>query len=363
MSTTLQTASGRVMRQLDDEDGDVWTRSQVDSFIQDGYEKLCRETDCLYDMHMFDSQPQAGNYTRAFEVEYMTGMPIFGQFTFTKESDRQYAGPGAIGPANHTKHSDPTYMTDPNEPPSSRTIGFLPKGFTSVERVTHDWLRLMPESANYLRRSRNIYTTEQGGVFSYSMDQDGLFVFRTVGVPVTHLQTTTHTVSGTFGPIRAFTSTDGGQDLDPDNEDVVAPDGGYGIIRQIPRHFVMKSHQYGAIRQVIVDTNNTRVEFFRLGADLTKSDFEIPDRFVKYVEWWALHRAYTTPGEGEDPAMASHYEMRFKMGVGRMKKRVEAQMDERAMAMGHKRHGSLDSYLQRFPSDYGYKTGFHRGGR
>jgi hypothetical protein len=220
----------------------------------------------------------------------------------------------------------------------------------------------MPESARYLRKSRNIYTSEQGGVFSYSMDQDGLFVFRTVGVPATKLQTTSHTISGTFGFIRAWTSTDGGQDLEPSKETVFAPDGGYGFVRQIPHHFVMKSQQYGMVRQVIADTSNTRVEFFRLGEDLRKGDFEIPDRFVKYVEWWALHRAYTTPGEGEDPQMATHYEMRYKMGLDRMKKRVEEQMAERTVALGHKRMGKLDSYLERFPSDYGYPRPFGRGG-
>jgi hypothetical protein len=292
----------------------------------------------------------------------MKGMVIFGQFTFTKESDRQYAGPGAIGPANHTKHSDPTYQTETDEPAAPRTIGFLPEGFISVERVTHDWLRLMPESARYLRKSRNIYQTEQGGVFSYSMDQDGLFAFRTVGVPVMVLQTASHTISGTYGPIRAWTSTDGGQDLDPDSETVIAPDGGYGFVRQIPSHFVTGSQQYGFVRQVIPDTNHTRVEFFRLGENLKKANFEIPDRFVKYVEWFALQRAYSTPGEGEDPAMASHYEMRYKMGLDRMKKRVEEQMAERSVAMGHKRMGRLDAYLERFPSDYGYPRPYGRGG-
>ncbi len=361
MSTTLNDATARVQRQLDDEDGEVWTRDQIKVFIQDGYDSLCRDSECLYDILMFDSQPAIGNYTRDFERDFMTDMPIFGRFNFTREFERAYVDEGARGPMSITKQSDAAYLTGAGEAPSAKTVGYLPDRFVSVERVTHDWYRLLPESARYLRKSRNIYQTEQGGVFSYSMDQDGLFAFRTVGVPVTTLQTTTHTISGTFGVIRAFTATDGGQDLDPASETYILNDNGFGIIRQVPQHFVSSSQQYGASRQIIPDAGNTRVEYFRLGKKLTDQElFEIPDRFVKYVEWWALYRAFSTPGEGEDQTMSAHYRARYEMGKDRITERVNSQMDERAYGMGTMRLGKLDSYLERFPSDHGYSRPFRR---
>ena len=200
--TTHDEATNRVQRQLDDEDGDVWSRDQVKEFLQDGYDNLCRDTECLFDMVMFDAQPQGGNYTRDFERQFMTGFPILGRFNFTREFEREYAGPGARGPMNHTREVEVDYMTTAGESATVRTLGYLPEGFVSIDRVTHDWLRLLPESARYLRKSRNIYQTEQGGVFSYTMDQDGLFAFRTVGVPVSTQAVVG--ISGVFGPIRAF---------------------------------------------------------------------------------------------------------------------------------------------------------------
>ena len=145
-------------------------------------------------------------------------------------------------------------------------------------------------------------------------------------------------------------SRDGGSPYNVHSETVL---GSYGIIRQIPQHFVTGT-EHGAFRRVVVDDSNTRVEFFRLGKRLADHPFEIPDRMVKYVEWWALYRAFSTPGEGEDPAMAGHYRQRYEMGKEKVKSRVRAQMNERTISMGTHRLGHLDSYLERFPSDYGY---------
>lgn len=350
MTTTLKQSTDRVMRHLDDETGDVWAREQIENFIQDGYDKLCRDAQPLFDMRMFDRQPFAGNYTRPFEREYMEGWPILRQFNFTKESDREHlpASPYPTpGPANHTAPYEAQYFTTADEPATTTTVWYLPEGFTSVERVTHDWLPLKPELARYLRQTRNIYQTEQGGVFSYSMDQDGLFAFRTVGVPVRTIEP--ETISGIYGGVRKLTS------YGYDSEPLI---GSYGGIRSIPQHFMASSQQYGGMKRITPDTNATRVEFYRLGRNLKQHPFEIPDRAVRYCEWWALHRAYSTPGEGEDKLLAEHYRMRHEMGSNRIKERVKDIMKERIRGMGTRRLGERDSYLERFPSDYGYKRPF-----
>jgi hypothetical protein len=346
---TLKQSADRVMRHLDDETGDVWSRDQIENFIQDGYDNLCREGELLFDMIMFDRQHYAGNHTRAFERDYMDG-PILGQFTFTKASDEEFLPPymyAPRGPANHTAPFEYEYFDTSGEAASPTTLWYLPEGFTSVERVTHDWLRLKPDPARYLRLSRNIYTTEQGGVFSYSMDQDGLFAFRTVGVPVATAEA--EEISGTYGGVRRITS------YDYDQETVI---GTYGGIRSVPQHFMGGSQQYGGIKRITPDTNATRVEYYRLGKNLKEHPFEIPNRMVRYVEWWAYYRAYSTPGEGEDKLLAEHYKARFTAGLNTAKERVKDVMKERTRAMGTRRLGKLDSYLERFPSDYGYKRPF-----
>jgi hypothetical protein len=118
------------------------------------------------------------------------------------------------------------------------------------------------------------------------------------------------------------------------------------------------SQEYGGIKRITPDQNATRVEFFRLGASLASHAFEIPNRAVRYVEWWALHRAYSTPGEGEDKTLSDHYRMRYDMGRNRIKERVIDMLKERAYGMGQRRLGKLDSYLERFPSDFGYTRPF-----
>jgi len=353
---TLTDATNNVLRQLDDEDEDVWTRDQIEDWVQDGYDMLCREAKCLFDMVMFDRQPRVGNHTRDFEKDYMSG-PIFERFNYTYEDEKEYVEPGAKGPTNHTSIDNANFMTEEDRGPSVKTENTLPSTFVEVDRCLHDWLRIYPRTARWLRRSRNIYDKEQGGVFTYSMDQDGLFVFRTIGVPVSTISPVE--IQGTYGPIKAFT----GSDFQWSDETVVNLNGGYGAVRSVPREFPIGAQQYGAVRRVVEDENATRVEYYRLGKDLKEYPFEVPDRAVKYVEWWALHRAYSQPGEGEDKRLADHYRARFEDGVARIDRRVKDAMKERAYGMGQRRQGQLDAYLERFPSDYGRKRPFRAGGR
>jgi hypothetical protein len=348
---TKDQATCRVCRALDDEDGDVWTKAQIADFVQDGYDHLCREAECLFDMKMYTSQYRTGNYTRDFEKDYLPeGMVDLGRFNFTREWEREFVEPGAIGPVNHTRPVEAEHMTENGNPPSTAYTQRLPDGFVSIDRVTHDWLMLLPESQRYLREYRTRYETETGGVYTYSMDSEGLWTIRMVGVPVGILPTTDYETSGTFGNVRQITS------WSYDDEPVI---GTYGIIRQVPDHF--NSGQYGGIKQIVDDQNSTRVEFFRLGRNLDNEGFEIPDRYVRYVEWWAMYRAFSTPGDGEDKKMAAHFKMRFEAGVQRVKKRIADVMAERTAAMGQKRLGERDSYLERFPSSYGYSRPFRAG--
>jgi hypothetical protein len=337
----------RVQRKLDDEAEEIWTRDFLLGQAQDGYDKLCREAECLFDMQMYDDQPLGGNYTRDFEVEYMTG-PILGRFNYTRESEREYVTDGALGPVNHTRPSDATVMVETDHPPTSRTLANLGNRLVSVDRVTHDWLRLLPEHDRYFRMTRTDYQTRQGGVYSYSMDQDGVFNLRTVGIPVRTLPA--ETISGVFGGVRQISS------YGFDSEPVI---GTYGGIRSTPRHFVT-GDAYGGVRRIVPDDRATRVELFRLGKPLTEHGFEIPDRFVRFVEWWTMYAAYSEPGLGENEELASHFKQRFEYGIGVVKRRVNAIQRERTIAMGQKRTTKRDNYLEMFPANYGYKRPYGR---
>jgi hypothetical protein len=127
----------------------------------------------------------------------------------------------------------------------------------------------------------------------------------------------------------------------------------------VPRHF--SGQQYGVVRRIVPDAANTRVEYYRLGQDLTNAPFELPNRCVKYVVWWAMARAYSTPGEGENKKLAAHFEQRYRQGVDTLKKRIQAVNAERTVTMGSKRSTGRDGYLQHFLANYGYSRPFGRG--
>jgi len=339
------------MRKLDDLDGKIWPREQIEKFLMDGYDGLCRDVPCLFDMVMFDNAPLAANHTRPFEEQFITDVPVLATFGITRDSERAFVDTGVEGPSNHTRPSDASYMTDP----STRTLGKLPENYVVVDRVTHDWLRLDGDHARALRLSRTSYETMEGGAYSYSMEQDGVLVIRTVSVastvlPVVEFQYAT--VNGRrvyHGVIRSVT------DYEMDTEDVI---GSWGVIRSVPGHFA--SGRFGGLRKIVIDDTATRVELYRTGRSLKSEPFEVPDRVVRYIEWWAMSEAYSSPGAGEDKVLADHYRARYQIGVVRLKKRMNDAMDARTIAMGAKRHGHRDTYLSRFPPDYGYKRPFRR---
>jgi hypothetical protein len=267
------------------------------------------------------------------------------RFTCTRESDAEFMDGEALV-SNHTRPSDADYMTESGHTATKTGLRKLPDGYVSVDRVTHHWLRLSPQHDRYNRLTRVAYQTLEGGVFQYQMDQDGWQYLRLVNIPA--FLDSTETITGKYGVIRQLTS------YSMDTEPVI---GSYGVIRSVPQHFVSGS-QYGGFRKIVEDENNTRVELFRLGEPLEHGKFEIPDRMVKYTQWWALYRAYSTPGEYENPKLAEHFKMRFMGGVEKLKNRVNSINRDRVIAMGSKRTNIRDNYLEHFPADYGYSRPF-----
>jgi hypothetical protein len=350
---TAKEAIASLQRSLDDENEEVWTKEQLLNWLQHGYEDLCRETQCLFDMAMYDTQPVIGNYTKEHEREFMDG-PIFGRFNHTRPSEAEYVSEDLE--SNHTRPCDAQFMPPVSAAtleqetgsPTTSTLRRLPILTVAVDRVTHNWLRLNPEPQSFHRKTRQWYEKIEGGVFSYQMDADGWQNLRLVNVPVTVVDTTEY--SGIYGAIRQVT------DYSLQDEPII---GAYGAVRVIPRHF--SGQQYGVIRRIVPDAGNTRVELYRLGHELTDQPFEIPDRAVKYVIWWAMARAYSQPGEGENKKLAEHFMSRFKMGVDTIKTRINTVNRARTIAMGSKRHTGRDGYLQHFPANYGYSRPFGRG--
>jgi hypothetical protein len=104
-----------------------------------------------------------------------------------------------------------------------------------------------------------------------------------------------------------------------------APDGvlfgTWGDLREIPEHFPMGA-QYGIPRRLYSDDANTRVEYFRLGKDWDENGSELPERFLKHVEYYAQAKCLERDGPGQDLKLAGHFMERFDSGVRRMVRRL-----------------------------------------
>ena len=118
---------------------------------------------------------------------------------------------------------------------------------------------------------------------------------------------------GQFGLLRDAADTDG--------LGTWAPSGTWGVLREIPEHFPMGA-QFGVPRRLYSDNANTRVEYFRLGKSPSENAFELPERFMRYAEFWAQAKCLERDGPGQDLKLAGHFVERFSSGVRRMVKRL-----------------------------------------
>ena len=95
------------------------------------------------------------------------------------------------------------------------------------------------------------------------------------------------------------------------------------------------------------------MEYFRLGKDPGQYQFEIPDRYVKYVEFYAQSKALERDGPGQDLALSGHFSQRFDEGVERTKRRLVEHKKSRAGVIGGSGRSQARPGLARLPYQYG----------
>lgn len=336
-----------VLKRLDDYPAvageQVWTRAEIELYLHDGYNAFCRQTKCLLDFFYPENRPRAGNYVAWWERGYFdSGMVAVGLLGFTGGYwEQDYAEASSTGPANSTQPWEAEYL----ETVFPVSLHPVPEDNVSVDRATHDWRELDPEFTRWLEQNDRSFQTTAGTPSRFSMDRDGMSRLRVV--PAGDGQATTVTVSGTFGLLRSAGATDG--------FGTWAPIGSWGALKEIPEHFPMGG-PYGIPRRLYSDVNNTRAEYFRLGKDLDEYAFELPDRFVKYVEFFAQAKALERDGPGQDAGLAQHFMGRFGDGVRRMVLRLSENKRSRQSAIGSAGKRPTKPGLARLPYRYGHAT-------
>lgn len=347
----LRDAVSSVLKRLDDEDAVVWSNAEIALYIKDGYNKLCRQTRCLFDIHVIENVPQTGNWSTDLErylAEQNPGMGLTDQrlnFTTNTELDEALSGQvgGSVsGPVIGTSPAD-SALIETFDVPTKVPTGELPDSTIDVLRVTWDEYELIPEESADMRRLDIQYERRDGGdPRHYTMDKDGLFTIRLV--PPALGDATYPEVSGSWGTMTQTSDTG------------ITIVGSYGLLRQVDGAFPGLGI-HGTPTQQHPATKNIAVEIARLGRSLDSHAFEIPESYTKFVIFWAMHRALKSDGPGQDQKLAKHYADRFQMGVERMESRLRKTQKEHVLKMGSQGEHSIpfDMGEPMLPYPYGPK--------
>lgn len=342
---TFYASVNNVLKRLDDYPAvsgeSVWTRAEVELYVRDGYRAFLRQTKCLFDMFYPENLPTAGNYVADWERGYFApGMVAQGLVGHTGGYwERDYAAPSSTGPVNLTQPWEATYLASGFlDQVFAASVYPIPEDNVEVARATHNYHWLAAEFTRYFETYDRSFQTTQGNAWRYSMDRDGRAIRF---VPAGDGQATTYSVSGTWGLLRYASASEFGTS---------SPLGSWGGLREIPTHFAMGS-PYGIPRRLFSDTNNRRVEYFRLGKE--EELFEVPARFVKYAEYLAQAKALERDGPGQDLKLAEHFMGRFDEGVARMVRRLGENRRPVVGRIGSPGRVQMRPGLARLPYQYG----------
>lgn len=306
-TTTRVALRVSVRRQLNDANGVLWTGTEVDNYLTEGYRDLARTALVFWDAVYAESRPAGFSFSHPWEARYVRFN--YGCANFTYDWERDYIeSSDLLGPADHTSPADDTGNSDaPSAPAATKK---LPDTIVDIDRVLGNQQTLTAESHRTAERWDPRYEVSGGRVRAYTWQKDGLFTLRKVPKPST--VSSRHTVTTTWGLLRTVT------DL---TDETVS--GTWGIARRIPDQVAYGTSPWGLVRRVYHETENVRVEHWRDGRAVTGDVdvYELPDRYTEGVREFALMRCYARPGEGQDLPLAQHYEQRHARTRERLIKR------------------------------------------
>ena len=338
-----------VLSRLDDPLAERYDRDVVLKAIEDGENALLRRTEVLWDAEVYDAVARTGNLTARWEQAYLIPLTqatfYCGLMNYTGGHwEREFLGPevfhnGAVGPVQVTSPWEALHKYHPEV--IDLEVVEVPESLVRVDRVTWDNRTLDPQTGNSMRRFYNNFKDHEGAdprFFIYN--EDGLRNLRVT--PTMAPGGTTYTYDGSRGLLR----NDSASELDD-----TTYRGTRGILRATDNHL-----QAGQLRghpvRLHADTGNLRIEFFRLGADMTEGgDIELPGRYVRAIEDAACARVLSNEGEGQDMALSAFYSARFESAVARLRRRVNQIRQQRTAAFGTNTGMSSTPYA-RLPQAY-----------
>lgn len=327
---TLEQATNDTLDRLGDLDQDIWSREEIELYLQDASDQFTRRTKCIYDIVVIENSPLPSNYHTDLERAHLEARPgsLISDMSFQRTGDeRQGVGKrvgSGYGPGSNFSQDFITAGTSADDVPTTIPGGMLPTNTIDVLRVAYNLITLRGMSSMQMREIDNVYELRSGDPQWFVWDKDGLFFLRVV--PAATGEADYEDYSGSWGTRTGSDDfTDGTVTVD------TSETGGYGILRMQTGYFPAGG-PWGTPTRVHPDTMNIKVEVSRLGRKLSGagSFIEVPDSHYKYLLYWAMQRALRRQGDGQDIALADHYAERFEMGVSRMiEKKAEMNSERR----------------------------------
>lgn len=229
----------------------------------------------------------------------------------------------------------------------------VPADLYEIDRASWNYRRLDPVSSSQLEKIDSRYHLTAGEVIGYLQDKDGLRTFRKYRVPAQDADE--YAVNGSWGAARAVS--------DISNETVT---GSWGAPRQISGQHPISGESllankfWGLPRRFYKELRNTRIEYARRGQALSQAEaqIELPDRYGKYLRWFAMWKALDRPGKGQDLKLAEHFKERWDVAVKRLNSRKQAISANRERRMGGGGQVLGRPPRPRWPWNYGNPRGY-----
>lgn len=402
MGKTLQAVREEVLRRLGDSTSVIWLGSEIDRYLNEGYERIAIKTGLLWDMTYLEDQSYAGTHTADWETNYFeSGFLTLNQFHYTADWELDYAFGDQLsfGPANHTTTWE--YDNDYHVKSHFVAVHRLPSELVEIERAVWNKRRIEPLYSSELESSDSQYQTQQGEVLGYVRDKDGPRSFRKWRIPSSAADEYTITGYGytanytaswevdeapaTFTLYEQFTynypwekeyvtaslqsippsthtsqwefvnTTNFGILRDPSDISGELVLGTWGIPRRIPGgHPCAGDGLRGTARRFYKAAKNTKIEYTKKGEKLVEDadEFELPNIYVKDVRHFALYRALERDGNGQDLEFAAFWKGLWEAGIQRAVRRKQSLMKTRKHILGGGIVESRRPPLARLPWQY-----------
>lgn len=357
MSTSRLSLRTQVLTRLGDLAQQVWTATEVELQLQEGYEALAQASAVFYDWVYLENLPRAFNYTAGWErVHVGTAIAPFvvgvGNFTATDEEALLGDVRTREGPANSTSPFEAIegHLARAGADLVISATADLPTTVTSLTRVSWDQRGVDGLEARRLSHVDARYEITRGEVYGFIWQKDGIRTLRKVRVPAA--QADSVIVDGDdWGVIRdpADLSTErptprvwpqpgfdaggfaSGRFYTLETDGPV-----WGVPRRIPGEHPIGDQYFGLSRRPFREGKNVRVEYARQGRAVTHDAdaWELPDRYALYLRDFAMAQCLGRRGPGQDVKLAAHFQQRWTRGLARVARRLQTVDPEHVSVLG-----------------------------